>query len=85
MIAIASMLKGFQIRIFPYGVDVTFQFRDFLLLKVPVMNVNTTIVSGRAYHRQTGKKDDEVLKDDDRKLAFVTLRREASRFTCVII
>merc|ERR1719471_1810269 len=45
------------------------------IYKVPVMNVNTTIVSGRTYHRQTGKKDDEVLKDDDRKLAFVTLRR----------
>jgi len=44
------------------------------IYKVPVMNVNTTIVSGRTYHRQTGKKDDEVLKDDDRKLAFVTLR-----------
>merc|ERR1719471_1755881 len=38
------------------------------IYKVPVMNVNTTIVSGRTYHRQT------VLKDDDRKLAFVTLR-----------
>ena len=51
------------------------------------MKVNTTIVSGRTYHRFTGKGPggDEVLKDDDYKLAFVTLRREATRFTCTII
>merc|ERR1719471_2154302 len=34
------------------------------IYKVPVMNVNTTIVSGRTYHRQTGKKDDEVVKKE---------------------
>ena len=61
----------------------TSQLTGFPLLKVPVMNVNTTIVSGRTYHRQTGKEG-EVLKDDDRKLAFVTLRREATRFTCML-
>ena len=67
-----------------YGVAMTAQFTDFLYLKVPVMNVNTTIVSGRTYHRQTGEGG-EVLKDDDKKLAFVTLRREAARFTGMII
>ena len=65
----------------------TSRLTDFLYLKVPVMKVNTTIVSGRTYHRFTGKGPggDEVLKDDDYKLAFVTLRREATRFTCTII
>ena len=38
------------------------------------MNVNTTMVSGRTHHRS---RDYELYKDDDKKLAFVTLRREA--------
>ena len=75
------MLKGFSEKNLPLK---TSHFTDFLLLKVPVMNVNTTIVSGRTYHRQTGKEG-EVLKDDDRKLAFVTLRRDATCFTSMTI
>jgi len=41
------------------------------IYKVPVMNVNTTMVSGRTHHRMV---DNELYKDDDKKLAFVTLR-----------
>ena len=43
------------------------------------MNVSTTIVSGRTHHRM---QDRELYKEDDKKLAFVTLRREA-RLTIV--
>jgi len=41
------------------------------IYKVPVMSVNTTIVSGRTHHRPA---DQELYKDDDKKLAFVKLR-----------
>ena len=51
----------------------------FPRFKVPVMNVNTTILSGRTHHRG---QDRELYKEDDKKLAFVTLRREA-RLTIV--
>ena len=43
------------------------------------MNVNTTMVSGRTHHRMV---DNELYKDDDKKLAFVTLRREAHLTIC---